>query len=120
MALWVAAAFDELALAIDQTKGSRSRVPRLRQVRQRPWDAFDLDQRALKVGKACSGLGGASASPTKSRSFERPVPLPAVCVRALKVTAPSKLWNSRRRRVRLWTRVHDFGGHADRARQPTA
>jgi integrase len=50
-----------------------------------PWDAVDLDQGVLEVRQSLQRVRGElRLVPTKSRSSERPVPLPDVCVRALK------------------------------------
>jgi integrase len=51
-----------------------------------PWDAVDLDQCALEVRQSLQRVRGElRLVPTKSRSSERPIPLPDVCVRTLKV-----------------------------------
>jgi integrase len=50
-----------------------------------PWDAVDLEQGVLEVRQSLQRVRGElRLVPTKSRSSERPVPLPDVCVRALK------------------------------------
>ena len=49
------------------------------------WDAIDLDTGTLEVRQGLQRVKGElRLVPTKSRSSERPVPLPGVCVRALK------------------------------------
>ncbi len=85
------------------------------------WEDVDLDEGTLEVEQTLQRVKGELAFvPAKTEGSERTVPLPGVCVRALRASGSA---GSGARRVRGLGRlrfgVHEHGRNADRAGQPS-